>query len=110
MSINKTLNERENTHGDYVANASAAMTLISAAMSQPGWEKLPAYQQYTLIMGYVKDGRILAGNHNYDDHWHDKSCYPALVEKELTKEWNDTTTSQHTAKASSTTDEQQAIT
>ena len=53
-------------------------------MSQePEWKKLTTYQRESLIVIAQKIARILNGNPNEPDHWHDIAGYATLVEKEL---------------------------
>ena len=52
----------------------------------PGWRKLADDQREALEMTAHKIGRILNGDPNYIDSWHDISGYVRLVEQRLEKE------------------------
>lgn len=82
--IEETLNQRQQTHG-YFPDVAITSQKIKKAMSQePEWINLTAYQREALIVIAQKIARILNGNPNEPDHWHDIAGYATLVEKELT--------------------------
>lgn len=83
--INATLNEREKTHGDYSVHAQITQALMYTIAGGPNWSRLKPTQKESLHMIAHKIGRILAGDPNHVDSWHDISGYATLIEKELTK-------------------------
>ncbi len=83
MSIEKTLKERQKTHGDFLTHAMIAQSLKCQMYNAPGYGNLTADQREALDMIAHKIARILNGNPNHVDHWHDISGYASLVEKQL---------------------------
>ncbi len=83
MSVQQTLNERQSTHGDFADHARATQMLKTVIQNQPGWKNLNAMQRESLDMIAHKIGRILAGNPNHADHWHDIQGYAKLIEDRL---------------------------
>ena len=83
MSVQQTLNERQSTHGDFADHARATQMLKTVIQNQPGWKDLNAMQRESLDMIAHKIGRILAGNPNHADHWHDIQGYAKLIEDRL---------------------------
>ena len=86
MTIQKTLKERQKTHGDFATHA-----LISQSIKESMWsfitkekmDSLEPYQVEALEMIAHKIARILNGNPNTHDHWHDIAGYATLVANEL---------------------------
>jgi hypothetical protein len=78
MDINKTLDERNNTHGDFSQVGAVAQTLKRILRETPNWKSLLPAQQEALEMDMTKTARILCGNSNEQDHWHDKAGYATL--------------------------------
>lgn len=82
--IDKTLEERGNRYGEYSMHATITQD-IKQAMHQGNWASLEPYQKECLEMIAHKIGRILNGDPNYDDSWHDIAGYAQLVVLELHK-------------------------
>lgn len=108
--VNETLNSRANTHGDFRDNG-FIMQLLKNCMRNFGrnWPQFCTSTTYTngytfsslhasistdngkltpeqceaLDMIQHKIGRILSGNPNEPDHWHDIAGYATLVENIL---------------------------
>ena len=78
--LNKTLAERQKTHGDFRQVAKVAETL----MNNIEFQRLSASQSFAVRMIIGKLARIVCGNPNEPDHWHDIAGYAKLVEDELT--------------------------
>lgn len=85
MSINSTLEERHNTHGDFHDNARLAQAMLSTARSSQNWQKLSDAQKEGLHMIFHKISRALSGDNNNPDHWHDIAGYATLIEKDIKK-------------------------
>lgn len=83
MSVQQTLEDRNATHGDFADHARATQMLKTVIQNQPGWKNLNAMQRESLDMIAHKMGRILAGNPNHTDHWHDIQGYAKLIEDRL---------------------------
>lgn len=80
MSIQDTLNERQHTHGSFAANAHCAQTLKGIIHEYAG--DLTEVQLEALENICQKISRILVGNPNHSDNWHDIAGYATLAEKE----------------------------
>lgn len=81
--ITSTLAERGNSHGDFQANGSVMQHLKEVVRGERNWNQLPPYQREAIEMICHKLGRILCGNSNFTDHWHDIAGYATLVENIL---------------------------
>jgi len=49
----------------------------------PGWNRLPAMHKQALTVIADKIARMLSGDPNYADNWHDIQGYAKLVEDRL---------------------------
>jgi hypothetical protein len=78
-----TLNARESTHGDYQANAHLAQQLKTILHNKINWSRLASDQQESLDLICTKIARILTGDPNHADSWHDIQGYARLVERRL---------------------------
>jgi len=90
MSVNDTLNERGNRYGAFDSHAQITQRLKEVMQGSvddvpTNWKTLSASQREALEMIAHKIGRILNGDPNYADSWHDIAGYSILVEKELEK-------------------------
>jgi len=83
MTIHDTLTERQNTHGDFHENAMISRTLKETMHEQPGWRILSPVQREALDVIQAKIARILSGNPNEPDHWHDIGGYASLAERDI---------------------------
>jgi hypothetical protein len=84
-SISATLSQRDKQYGDFAMQSAIAAVLKRAMRAGPGWARLKPDQQEALDHIQVKISRILNGNPNYADSWHDISGYATLVEQRLSK-------------------------
>jgi hypothetical protein len=82
--VNSTLSERQNTHGDFIQNAVIMQTLKDVCRNSKNWDELNPFQQEAIDLICHKLGRILAGDPDFPDHWHDICGYSKLVENILT--------------------------
>jgi hypothetical protein len=74
-----TLNARAKTHGDYSEQAATTQALKRVMQGTPNWGRLTPAQAEALDMVAHKIGRILTGNPNTHDHWHDMAGYATLA-------------------------------
>ena len=94
--IGKTLAERGARYGDFADHAFIAQVL-KAIMSgnfsglprenaniKKGWERLSFTQRQALEVIADKIARILNGDPNYADNWHDIAGYAKLAEDRVT--------------------------
>jgi len=85
-SIDNTLNERGSRYGNFEGHARITQTLKGAMRVMPKWALLKDDQKEALEMTAHKIGRILNGDPNYIDSWHDIIGYIRLVEQRLERE------------------------
>ena len=82
-SIEDTLSERGSKYGSFVSHADITQQLKAVMHDTPNWEKLHSDQKECLEMVAHKVGRILNGDPNYHDSWHDIVGYCKLVADRL---------------------------
>lgn len=85
MSIDDTLAARESRYGDFADNASYAQEIKATMRRTSGWLRLLPFQREALELIASKIGRMLSGDPNYKDNWHDIGGYARLVEDRLGK-------------------------
>ncbi|WP_199227787.1 hypothetical protein [Acidovorax sp. HMWF018] len=85
-AIDKTLDERGRRYGAFTGHADVTQNLKRVMGQHPGWHDLKNDQREALEMVAHKIGRILNGDPNYIDSWHDIIGYVRLVEQRLEKE------------------------
>lgn len=86
-AIDVTLKERGHKYGDSFAVQATVSQNIKRAMAQsPNWDKLTDDKREALSMIAVKISRILNGDPEYLDSWHDITGYAKLIEDSLTEE------------------------
>ena len=74
------LNERRLTHGHFSDHAAVTQYLKGVRERFPAlWAKLSDTQKEALEMNWHKDGRILAGDPSFADHWADKEGYSRIA-------------------------------
>lgn len=82
MSINETLEQRGARYGEFSEVAETTYQLQEALKrSQPS--SMTSSQIIALDMICNKMARIVNGDPNYIDNWHDIAGYATLVEQEL---------------------------
>lgn len=83
MSVADTLAQRGTTYGRFEDHAAISQGLKAVMHKTPGWLELAPDQREALEMVQHKIARILNGNPDYIDSWHDIQGYTALVESRL---------------------------
>lgn len=78
-SVEETLAERGARYGDFTDHAELAQSL-KCVMLVPGWAKLTAVKKQALEVIADKIARILTGDPEYRDNWHDIQGYAKLAE------------------------------
>jgi hypothetical protein len=81
-SINETLSERESRYGPFISRARITQD-IKRSMNQGNWDLLTDDQKQSLEMIADKIGRILNGDPDYHDSWHDIAGYATLIADRL---------------------------
>jgi hypothetical protein len=83
MNIDETLNERGNRYGIFAEHARITQNLKRAMADSPNWSILSDDKKEALEMIQHKIGRILNGDPEYHDSWHDMIGYAKLVSDTL---------------------------
>lgn len=82
--VNETLRARQSTHGDFNEFASVCQRLKDVLHGHSMWpHSLTATQREALDMIVRKIARVMCGNPNERDHWHDIAGYATLVERSI---------------------------
>lgn len=82
-NIDSTLDERGKRYGLFPEHARITQSLKRAMADSPNWAGLSDSQRECLEMVAHKIGRILNGDPNYHDSWHDITGYSKLVADDL---------------------------
>jgi len=84
-TLQATLIERGSQYGPFKGHAEVTVALKEVLFDElcARGKKLPPIQQEALDMIFHKIGRIVNGDNNYDDSWHDIAGYAELVVKDL---------------------------
>ena len=85
-NIDSTLSERGDRYGSFDGHAEITQGLKSVMQCTDKWAFLADDQKEALEMIAHKIGRILNGDPNYIDNWHDIIGYTRLVEQRLEAE------------------------
>jgi hypothetical protein len=84
--IDKTLSERGSRYGSFAEHARIAQALKRAMADSPNWSKLTPDKREALETVQHKIARILNGDPEYHDSWHDMMGYTKLVADTLAKD------------------------
>ena len=79
-SVKDTISERTKTHGDFT-ELSKTSQMFKAVIQTRGMSTLTPDKLEALDMIVHKMARILHGDPNNSDHWHDIAGYASLIEK-----------------------------
>ena len=82
-NVEKTLEERKKTHGDFTNHSQISQGLKEVASRGAVYETLNEVQREALEMILHKVARIVAGNPNHADNWHDIGGYAKLAEDRI---------------------------
>lgn len=87
-NIADTLNERGTRYGEFVSHAEVTQSLKRVVFSalHDRAKSLAADQQEALDMICHKIGRIINGDADYADSWHDIAGYAKLVDDRLARD------------------------
>lgn len=78
-----TLAERGARYGDFTEHARIAQALQDVMRANAGWGQLDNVKRQALTVIADKIARILSGDPEYADNWHDIQGYAKLVEDRL---------------------------
>jgi hypothetical protein len=83
MTIENTLAERGSRYGKFTTQGQISQGLKDYMRACNGWSNLTPAQKEALDMVQHKISRILNGDPNYADSWHDIVGYAKLIEDEI---------------------------
>lgn len=81
--IDKTLADRGARYGSFQGHARITQALKRAMVDSPNWNRLADDQKEAVEMIAHKIGRILNGDPDFHDSWHDIVGYTKLVADRL---------------------------
>lgn len=84
QTVERTLEERGKRYGTFSDHAEIAQQLKAVLQAKPGWYRLAPDQKEALEMVCHKMARIINGDPNYADSWHDIAGYASLIDERLT--------------------------
>ena len=90
-NIDETLQQRGSTYGSFEDNADTTQALKRIIQTHPNYNQLRSFQKEAIDMTFHKIARIINGDPNYIDSWHDIIGYVSLVEKILVEEQTEKT-------------------
>lgn len=79
-TVAATLAERGKRYGDFADHAGISQSLQDAMRETDGWAKLSVDKKQALTTIADKIARILNGDPEYRDNWHDIGGYAKLAE------------------------------
>ena len=81
--ISAALKERQSTYGSFDDHAMITQNIKKAMVDSKNWRLLSESKKECLEMVAHKIGRILNGDPDFHDSWHDIIGYVTLIEREL---------------------------
>jgi len=81
--VSETLDNREKIYGSFEDVALVAQNIKAMLANAPSYGALRTNQREALDMIVSKIARIVCGNPNYADNWHDIGGYARLAEESL---------------------------
>lgn len=82
-TVEATLEERGKRYGDFESHAAITQKIKMVIQCNPKWRDLAPDQKEALEMIAHKIGRILNGEPNYADSWHDIAGYAGDSHSEM---------------------------
>ena len=83
-NLQDTLKVRKNVHGNFCESAVTHDKLMDVVWNTPNWSHMDAAKRRSIHMICEKLSRILWGDYNFADHWHDIAGYATLIDQQLT--------------------------
>lgn len=86
MTVQQTLDDRKGRYGDFKDHAAMAQNLLNTAKSdavtrQVQWVDLTDVKKHAITYILDKVARIMTGDPEYADNWHDIAGYATLAEE-----------------------------
>lgn len=78
-SVKDTLEERGKSYGSYLDQSCIAENLMTAIEQEKGWKRFPPTHRQAARMIAIKLARLLNGDPNHADSWHDIAGYATLA-------------------------------
>lgn len=85
-NIENTLEERGLNYGSFEDNADTSQALKAIIRNHPNYNHLRPVHKEAIDMVFHKIARIINGDPDYVDSWHDIVGYSHLVEKNINEE------------------------
>lgn len=82
-NLSDTLESRESQYGPFKSQALLTQTMLGPCSSHKNWSTISADKKEAIHMILHKIARIVNGNPNNVDSWHDIQGYAKLVEDDL---------------------------
>jgi len=82
-NTDQTLEDRGTRYGDFAGHALVTQSIKRAMSESENWQSLSDDKREALEMIAHKIGRILNGDPDYQDSWHNIIGYARLVERQL---------------------------
>lgn len=82
-NIDSTLEQRGTRYGEFAGHAYISQRIKAAMRDSLNWQALTSDKKEALEMVAHKIARVLNGDPNYHDNWHDMIGYIRLIEKSL---------------------------
>lgn len=79
-TVEETLQQRGNVHGDYNEQSATHDALLSVMIKRESFMQLKPQHRQALNIIAMKISRILSGDAEHKDHWHDIAGYATLAE------------------------------
>lgn len=89
QTVQETLAERGARYGDFSDHSFIAQGIQDVMRASAGWDRLTVVQKQALTVIADKQARILNGDPNYRDNWHDIQGYARLAEDRCAPEQRD---------------------
>lgn len=83
LNVEETLEARGQTYGRFEDVAATAQEIKSAFRKGRNWSRLARDQREALELIATKIARILEGDPDYVDNWHDVAGYAGLIVRNL---------------------------
>ena len=80
MSVEETLKERGNRYGEFKGHSALAQGMKGVLRCEPKYHHLDYAKLEAIEMILHKIARIVNGDPNYKDNWHDIQGYAKLAE------------------------------
>ena len=84
-SVKSTLAERGKSYGSYLDQSCIAENLMRQMEQEEGWKKFPPTHRQAARMIAIKLARLLNGDPDHADSWHDIAGYATLAEQNCNK-------------------------